>query len=156
MSASSMIPAETMYPLENPVAKAWLAAAFCSAAAWAADRCTVAVLAAAAAWECRLLATALQATVLATYVMGAVIREAREIRGQRDRELVEADVTADELQAERERFRKRLEASGRYPRIARFMEAGIDPDDPETRDERFEFGLDCMLDGIAARLQSRG
>jgi hypothetical protein len=29
---------------------------------------------------------------------------------------------------------------------------GIDPDAPETRDERFEFGLDCLLDGIAARL----
>jgi hypothetical protein len=34
------------------------------------------------------------------------------------------------------------------------MEAGIDPDDPQTRDERFEFGLDCVLDGIAARLQA--
>jgi hypothetical protein len=41
------------------------------------------------------------------------------------------------------------------PQIARFMEAGIDPDDPQTRDERFEFGLGCVLDGIAARLQAR-
>ncbi len=32
------------------------------------------------------------------------------------------------------------------------METGIDPDDPATRDERFQFGLDCVLDGIAARL----
>jgi hypothetical protein len=32
------------------------------------------------------------------------------------------------------------------------METGFDPDDPETRDERFEFGLDCLLDGIAARI----
>jgi hypothetical protein len=24
----------------------------------------------------------------------------------------------------------------------------------ETRDERFEFGLDCLLDGIAARLSA--
>jgi AcrR family transcriptional regulator len=90
---------------------------------------------------------------LVTYVMGAVIREAQEIRGERDRELAEADLTADDLEAGRERFRKWFEASGRYPRIARMMEAGIDPDDPETRDERFEFGLDCVLDGIAARLQ---
>ena len=94
---------------------------------------------------------------LATYVMGAVIREAQEIRGQRDQPLAQAEVTADELLAERERYRKWFEASGQYPRIARFMEAGINPDDPETRDERFEFGLDCVLDGIAARLQaSRG
>lgn len=91
---------------------------------------------------------------LGTYVMGAVIREAQEIRGQRDQELTEADLTADELQAERERFRKWFQASGRYPRIARLIEAGIDPDDPETRDERFESGLDMVLDGIAARLQA--
>jgi AcrR family transcriptional regulator len=91
---------------------------------------------------------------LVTYVMGAVIREAQEIRGQRDQELAEADQTADELDAERERYRKWFEASGRYPRIARLMEAGIDPDDPETRDERFEFGLDVVLDGIAAQLQA--
>ena len=64
------------------------------------------------------------------------------------------DLTTDELQAERERFQKWFEDSGRYPRIARLIEAGIDPDDPETRDERFEFGLDCVLDGIAARLQA--
>ncbi len=91
---------------------------------------------------------------LGTYVIGAVIREAQETRGQRDQELAEADLTTDELQAERERYRKWFEASGRYPRIARLIEAGIDPDDPETRDERFEFGLDCVLDGIAARLQA--
>ena len=30
--------------------------------------------------------------------------------------------------------------------------AGIDPDAPETREERFEFGLDCLLDGIEARI----
>jgi Tetracyclin repressor-like, C-terminal domain len=89
-----------------------------------------------------------------THVMGAVIREAQEIRGQRDQELAEADLTAEELQAERERFRKWFEDSGRYPRITRLIEPGIDPDDPETRDERFEFGLDCVLDGIAARLQA--
>jgi AcrR family transcriptional regulator len=94
---------------------------------------------------------------LVTYVMGAATREVQEMRGQRDRELAEADLTADELQAEHERFRNWFEASGRYPRIARLMETGIDPDDPETRDERFEFGLDCVLDGIATRLQaSRG
>jgi hypothetical protein len=83
-----------------------------------------------------------------------VIREAQEIRGQRDQELAEADLTTDELQAEHERYRQWFKATGRYPRITRLMEAGIDPDDPETRDERFEFGLDCVLDGIAARLQA--
>jgi AcrR family transcriptional regulator len=89
---------------------------------------------------------------VATYVIGAVIREAQEIRGERDQELAQANLTEEELRAERERYRKWFEASGRYPRIARLMDSGIDPDDPATRDERFEFGLDCVLDGIAARL----
>jgi hypothetical protein len=35
----------------------------------------------------------------------------------------------------------------------RILESGVDPDSPLTRDERFEFGVDCMLDGIAARLK---
>jgi hypothetical protein len=32
------------------------------------------------------------------------------------------------------------------------FEEGVDPDAAETREERFEFGLDCVLDGIATRL----
>jgi hypothetical protein len=36
--------------------------------------------------------------------------------------------------------------------MAAVIAAGVDPDAPETRDERFEFGLDCLLDGIEARI----
>lgn len=93
----------------------------------------------------------IMATV-ATYVMGAVIREAQEIRSQHDQELAEANLTPEELQAERERYRKWFETTGRYPRIARLLASGVDPDDPGTRDERFDFGLNCLLDGIAAQL----
>src|SRR6266568_2543360 len=89
---------------------------------------------------------------VATYVMGAVMREAQEMRVQRDQERALADLTEAEIQAQRERYRTWFEASGRYPRIVRLMESGVDPDDPATRDERFQFGLDCVLDGIAARL----
>jgi AcrR family transcriptional regulator len=89
---------------------------------------------------------------VATYVTGAVMREAQERRVQRDQERAAAGLTEEEIQAEHERYRKWFEASGRYPRIVRLMEAGVDPDDPATRDERFQFGLDCVLDGIAARL----
>jgi AcrR family transcriptional regulator len=92
---------------------------------------------------------------VATYVMGAVMREAQEIRGQRDQERAEAAMTKEEIRATRERYHKWFEASGRYPRIVRLMETGIDPDDPDTRDERYKFGLDCVLDGIAARLTPR-
>jgi AcrR family transcriptional regulator len=89
---------------------------------------------------------------VATFVTGAVMREAQEIRLQREQEQAEANLTDEEIRAERERYRKWFEASGRYPRITRLMESGIDPDDPATRDERFQFSLDCVLDGIAARL----
>ncbi len=61
-------------------------------------------------------------------------------------------LTADEIQAERERYRKWFETIGPYPRIAHLLESGVDPDDPQTRDERFDFGLNCLLDGIAAQL----
>jgi AcrR family transcriptional regulator len=91
---------------------------------------------------------------VATYVMGAVMREAQEMRVQRDQEQTVAGLTEEEIQAQHERYRTWFEASGRYPRIVRLMESGVDPDDPATRDERFQFGLDCVLDGIAARLAS--
>jgi hypothetical protein len=42
---------------------------------------------------------------VATYVLGAVIREGREIRGQLEQEQAEAGRTEDELDAERERYR---------------------------------------------------
>jgi len=91
---------------------------------------------------------------VATYVMGAVMRDAQELRVQRDQERAAAALTEEQLGEEHERYRKSFEASGRYPRIVRLMESGIDPDDPATRDERFQFGLDCVLDGIAARLNA--
>ena len=89
---------------------------------------------------------------VATFVIGAVIREAQEVRFQAQQERVEASMTAEEIKAEHERFRGWFEKSGQYPHIARLMKAGIDPDDPATRDERFQFSLDCVLDGIAARI----
>ena len=89
---------------------------------------------------------------VATFVIGAVIREEQEVRFQAQQERVEAGMTAEEIQAEHERFRSWFADSDRYPHISRLMEAGIDPDDPNTREERFQFSLDCVLDGIAARL----
>jgi AcrR family transcriptional regulator len=91
---------------------------------------------------------------IATYVLGAVIQEGREIRTHREQEKAEAGRTSEELDAERERYRDWFRASGQYPQIARLIESGIDPDDPATRDERFEFGLDVLLDGIAAQLHA--
>ena len=90
-------------------------------------------------------------TVL-TYVLGAVVREVQEMRSDRNRAQIEATMTAEEIEAEHERFRAWLTGADQYPNIQRMMAAKVDPDAADTRDERFEFGLSCVLDGIAARL----
>jgi AcrR family transcriptional regulator len=93
---------------------------------------------------------------VATFVIGAVIREAQEVRFQHEQERAEAALTPDEIQAEHERYHAWFEASGEFPHIAKLMKSGVDPDDPDTREERFQFSLDCVLDGIAARLTAAG
>jgi AcrR family transcriptional regulator len=92
---------------------------------------------------------------LASYVVGAVVREHQEERGQRAEELAEAAMPEEERDAEGKRIAEWFRKSGKYPHIIRIMESGIDPDDPKTRDERFKFGLEIVLDGIAAQA-SRG
>jgi AcrR family transcriptional regulator len=88
---------------------------------------------------------------VSTYVIGAALREIQEIRWERVAEdtmsgMAECDVA--EMSAE---FDRRVHSAGRYPHLVKILDAGIDPDAAETRDERFEFGLSCVLDGIAAR-----
>ncbi len=87
---------------------------------------------------------------LNTYVLGAVIRELREIRDERDL----ADIGADqqEIHAGMKQWQNRLRSSGQFTHFLRVFDEGIDPDAPETRDERFEFGLRCVLDGVAAQI----
>jgi AcrR family transcriptional regulator len=89
-------------------------------------------------------------TVL-TYVVGAVLRETQEAGSpQRVQEL--ADISVEEWEPLRAAWRDRLAADGRFGHVVRFLDQRIDPDAEETRDERFEFGLDCVLAGIAATL----
>jgi AcrR family transcriptional regulator len=87
-----------------------------------------------------------------TYVMGSVLREMQEARVQRDEE--QADVTDEAWEPMRKEWRDRLAADGRFTRVVRFLDAGIDPDAAETRDERFEFGLDCVIDGLATKVDA--
>ncbi len=87
-----------------------------------------------------------------TYVAGAALREVQEIRWQRSAEAAATAMTEGELATFFAEFDRRIRESGRYPHLVRIMDAGIDPDAAETRDDRFEFGLGCVLDGIAARL----
>ncbi len=85
-----------------------------------------------------------------TYVLGSVLREMQEARIHRDEE--RSGVTQEQWQPMRDAWRNRLDADGRFTRVVRFLDADIDPDAEETRDERFEFGLDCVIDGLAAKI----
>jgi AcrR family transcriptional regulator len=85
-----------------------------------------------------------------TYVSGAVIRELQEIRTQREQEEFESE-DAD-FQAKLMEWKDRLAATGRFQHFVQMLEDDIDPDAEDTRDERFEFGLDCLIEGIAAKL----
>lgn len=87
-----------------------------------------------------------------TYVVGAALREIQEIRWQDSVAESTAGMTEGEIAESIAEFGRRIRESGRYPQLVRILEAGVDPDSPLTRDERFEFGVDCVLDGIAARL----
>jgi len=90
---------------------------------------------------------------VSTYVSGAVIRELAELRVQREQEqLVRAD---SEFAAKLEQWRRRLAATGLFDHFLRILRDHVDPDAEDTREERFEFGLDCVLEGIAAKLAGR-
>jgi AcrR family transcriptional regulator len=90
---------------------------------------------------------------LSTYVMGATLREIQEMRWHRAAEEAMAGMPEGDIAEALAEFDRRVRGSGRYPYLAKVLDAGIDPDAPQTRDERFEFGLSCMLDGIAARIK---
>ncbi len=87
-----------------------------------------------------------------TYVTGAALREIQEIRWHRAADEARAEMTEEEAAAARSEFEWMVRGSGRYPHITKIFDAGVDPDAPQTRDARFEFGLGCVLDGIAARI----
>lgn len=89
---------------------------------------------------------------VATYVMGAALREVQEARWQQATDERTAGLTEEELSGLMAEFERRIRGSGRYPHISRMFEEDFDPDAPESRDERFEFGLGCVLDGIGARI----
>jgi len=85
-----------------------------------------------------------------TYVSGAVVRELTELRVQREQErLVEADT---DFAAKLDLWRRQLAATGLFEHFLRILRDDVDPDAKETRDQRFEFGLDCVLEGVAAKL----
>jgi AcrR family transcriptional regulator len=91
---------------------------------------------------------------LGTYVMGAVLREIQEIRWHQAAAEAEAGMSESEITQAYDSFKRQIHGDGQYPHLAKVLDADIDPDAPESRDDRFEFGLSCLLDGFAA--QTRG
>ncbi len=91
---------------------------------------------------------------ITTYISGAVLREFQELRVQREQERFAID--EQELGADIAAWHARLRSAGAFPHVVSLFEDGVDPDGAETRDQRFEFGLDCLLDGIEVRIASRG
>jgi AcrR family transcriptional regulator len=89
---------------------------------------------------------------LGTYVTGAALREIQEERWHRSVNEYTAVMTQAELDAWHVEFEQQIRGSGRYPHIAKILDANFDPDAPETSGERFWFGLGCVLDGIAAAI----
>ncbi|MGH3321812.1 MAG: TetR/AcrR family transcriptional regulator [Streptosporangiaceae bacterium] len=87
-----------------------------------------------------------------TYVMGAVLRQLKEDEGRRQQSVA----SDEERQAYADRVFATLRETGRYPQVVRLFDADVDPDSPYTIDERFEFGLECLLGGIAARIGTAG
>lgn len=94
--------------------------------------------------------TAMMATVVSTvdsYVFGSLLTRIAEARSDTSHPPPVDKVI--------EQFRHTL-AKGEYPALHRMMdqfESWIDDD--ETADRNFQFGLDCLLDGIEARLALR-
>jgi AcrR family transcriptional regulator len=88
-----------------------------------------------------------------TYVVGVAIREVQETRWYRAAGQTMSEMDEEEIAKAFAEFDRQIRGSGRYPHLAKVLDAGIDPDAPETRDERFEFGLACLLDGIAAKVR---
>jgi AcrR family transcriptional regulator len=91
---------------------------------------------------------------LGTYVLGAALREVQEANAKLYHQQQSADLSEAEKAELMRTFRARLRATGHYPHLVAMIESGVDPDAPETRDARFEFGLDCLLNGFAAHLSN--
>jgi AcrR family transcriptional regulator len=90
---------------------------------------------------------------VSTYVMGAALREIQEMRWQRVSDATMSEMAEGDVAEMFAEFDRRVHSAGRYPHLVKILDAGIDPDAVETQDERFEFGLSCVLDGIAARIK---
>lgn len=87
-------------------------------------------------------AAAVVDTVLA-YVFGTVAQELAELQAQR-----RSGLTKEQWQASVGPYIRDVIASGRYPQFTRRVVEGAE----WSAERTFEFGLNCVLDGVAARV----
>jgi Tetracyclin repressor-like, C-terminal domain len=76
------------------------------------------------------------------YVIGAIRNEASELRAE-----AESGMTESEWHAASWPYLQRMIATGRFPTVARVVHDATHP----PADVVFDRGLECVLDGIAAR-----
>lgn len=96
----------------------------------------------------RLADIARMAGATTSYVTGFVALElAAEEEQRRD------GLTEEEWAASIQPYVEKLVASGRYPTFSRLAEQEDDESEP---DQDFLFGLECLLDGFAARIAAAG
>ena len=81
---------------------------------------------------------------LLAFVHGAVARELAEQQAQR-----RSGLTEEQWQASVGPYIRDVIASGAYPQFARRV---LDAEDASPA-QRFDFGLACVLDGLAARVR---
>ena len=79
-----------------------------------------------------------------TYVLGFALRDQQELRTEQAGAQRLATESADETDRQVRDYIGRLDATGRYPHLTRMFVEGI----ALGRDERFEYGLKCLLDGV--------
>ena len=84
--------------------------------------------------------------VVNTYVLGAVGAELAESQAQRT-----TGMTEDEWRVSVGAYVRQVVDSGRYPHFSRRVQEAGHPD----AEARFEFGLGCLLDGLAGALGDR-
>jgi len=83
---------------------------------------------------------------LNAYVVGAIKSDAASLRAEQESGLNESD-----WQAASWPYLERVIATGRFPMIAKVVNEATHP----SSDLTFELGLECVIEGIAARLAAR-
>lgn len=87
------------------------------------------------------------ATALSTFTRGYVAVEIAEQRAE-----MNSGLRREQWMASQAHYIEVIRKSGKYPLFMRIVDEARTPHDPEHASHGFDEGLECLLDGIAARL----